>query len=129
MLGLTVQSLLSAATGLALLVALIRGLSRQRTDRLGSFWVDVTRSVPYILLPLSLLLALLLVSQGLVQTFVGAETAALLYPTRAVVGTAATTLTRLLPAIAKHAIFHLPGPIYNPLDSGENHICRFCARF
>jgi len=78
MLGLTVQNFLSAATGMAVLVALMRGFRRQRTDKLGSFWVDMTRSVVYILLPLSLLLALLLASQGVVQTFGGAETAVLL---------------------------------------------------
>ncbi len=91
MLGLAVQNFLSAASGMAVLVALIRGLSRQRTDKLGSFWVDMSRSVIYILLPLSFLLALLLVSQGVVQTFAGAETAVLLDPTAA--DTAATTQT------------------------------------
>ena len=90
MLGLTVQNFLSAATGMAVLVALIRGLSRQRTNKLGSFWVDMTRSVVYILLPLSFLLALLLVSQGVVQTFAGAETAVLLDPPTTAEGTTAT---------------------------------------
>ena len=93
MLGLTVQNFLSAATGMAVLVALIRGLSRQRTDKLGSFWVDMTRSVLYILLPLSLLLALLLVSQGVVQTFAGAETAVLLDPTTTTDDTSVNTQT------------------------------------
>jgi K+-transporting ATPase ATPase A chain len=90
-LGLAVQNFLSAATGMAVLIPLIRGLSRQRTDKLGSFWVDMTRSVLYILLPLSLLLALLLVSQGVVQTFSGAETAVLLDSTTTVDGTATST--------------------------------------
>ncbi len=90
MLGLAVQNFLSAATGMAVLVALIRGLSRQRTNKLGSFWVDMTRSVVYILLPLSFLLALLLVSQGVVQTFAGAETAVLLDPPTTAEGTTAT---------------------------------------
>ncbi|MFZ1397173.1 MAG: potassium-transporting ATPase subunit KdpA, partial [Candidatus Promineifilaceae bacterium] len=89
MLGLAVQNFLSAASGMAVLVALMRGLSRQRTDKLGSFWVDMTRSVLYILLPLAILLAVFLVSQGVVQTFAGAETAVLLDPTDA----AATTQT------------------------------------
>jgi K+-transporting ATPase ATPase A chain len=93
MLGLAVQNFLSAASGMAVLVALIRGLSRQRTDKLGSFWVDMTRSVVYILLPLSFLLALLLVSQGVVQTFAGAETAVLLDPTGATDGAAVTAQT------------------------------------
>ena len=92
MLGLAVQNFLSAASGMAVLVALIRGLSRQRTDKLGSFWIDMTRSVVYILLPLSFLLALLLVSQGVVQTFAGAETAVLLDATAAE-GTVVTTQT------------------------------------
>ena len=91
MLGLTVQNFLSAASGMAVLVALIRGLSRQRTDKLGSFWVDMTRSVVYILLPLSLLLALFLVSQGVVQALAGAETVVLLDPTTAADGTATST--------------------------------------
>ncbi len=69
MLGLGVQNFLSAATGMAVLIALIRGLSRHSTNKLGSFWVDLTRSVLYILLPLSIILALLLVSQGVVQSF------------------------------------------------------------
>jgi potassium-transporting ATPase potassium-binding subunit len=69
MLGLTVQNFLSAATGMAVLIALIRGISRHTTDKLGNFWVDLTRSTLYILLPLALVLALALVSQGVVQTF------------------------------------------------------------
>ncbi len=69
MLGLGVQNFLSAATGMAVLIALIRGLSRHTTNKLGSFWVDLTRSTLYILLPLSIILALLLVGQGVVQTF------------------------------------------------------------
>ncbi len=69
MLGLGVQNFLSAATGMAVLIALIRGLSRYSTNKLGSYWVDLTRSVLYILIPLSIILALLLVSQGVVQSF------------------------------------------------------------
>jgi potassium-transporting ATPase potassium-binding subunit len=68
MLGMTVQNFLSAATGMAILVAFIRGFSRHNTRLLGNFWVDLTRSVLYILLPISILLALVLVSQGVVQT-------------------------------------------------------------
>jgi potassium-transporting ATPase potassium-binding subunit len=68
MAGLTVQNFLSAATGMAVLVALIRGLKRRLADRIGNFWVDAVRSILYILLPLSMILALLLVSQGVVQT-------------------------------------------------------------
>lgn len=68
MLGLTVQNFCSAAAGMAVLVALIRGLTRHTAQSIGSFWVDLTRGTLYILLPLSLVLALLLVSQGVVQT-------------------------------------------------------------
>ncbi|MCC6605449.1 MAG: potassium-transporting ATPase subunit KdpA [Anaerolineae bacterium] len=93
MLGLAVQNFLSAASGMAVLVALIRGLSRQRTDKLGSFWVDMSRSVLYILLPLAFILAIFLVSQGVMQTFAGAETAVLLDATTATDGTAAATQT------------------------------------
>jgi K+-transporting ATPase ATPase A chain len=69
MLGLTVQNFVSAATGIAVVLALIRGLTRKTTENLGNFWVDVTRSVIYILLPLSIMLTVALVGQGAVQTF------------------------------------------------------------
>jgi K+-transporting ATPase ATPase A chain len=69
MLGLNVQNFVSAASGMATLVALIRGLQRRSAQTIGNFWVDLTRSTLYILLPLALLLALALVSQGVVQTF------------------------------------------------------------
>ena len=69
MLGLTVQNFVSAAAGMATLVALIRGFSRRKADIIGNFWVDLTRSTLYILMPLSLILALALVGQGVVQTF------------------------------------------------------------
>ncbi|MFK0312460.1 potassium-transporting ATPase subunit KdpA [Pseudomonas sp. NPDC090233] len=69
MLGLTVQNFVSAATGLAVLVALCRGIARRSTTSLGNFWVDMTRATLYGLLPLCLLLALLLVWQGVPQTF------------------------------------------------------------
>ena len=81
MLALTVQNFLSAATGMACLAALIRGLERHEASNLGNFWVDMVRSTLYILLPLSLVLALLLVSQGVVQTFSPYQTAQLLQPT------------------------------------------------
>jgi K+-transporting ATPase ATPase A chain len=78
MLGLTVQNFMSAAAGMAVLVAFIRGFARQSAQTLGNFWVDLVRSTLYILLPLSLLLALALVSQGVVQTLGNYQTAALL---------------------------------------------------
>lgn len=69
MTGLTVQNFLSAAQGLAILVALVRGFTRRSANTIGNFWVDLTRSTLYILLPLSLILAVALVSQGVVQNF------------------------------------------------------------
>ncbi len=69
MLGLGVQNFLSAATGIAVLIALIRGLTRRSASTLGNFWVDLTRATIYVLLPLSLLLAVVLVAQGVPQTF------------------------------------------------------------
>ncbi len=65
--ALTVQNFLSAATGMSLLVALIRGIARHETSQLGNFWVDTIRGTLYILLPLSLLLAIALTSQGVIQ--------------------------------------------------------------
>lgn len=69
MVGLGVQNFVSAAVGLCVLVALARGISRRSTDKLGNFWVDLTRGTLYALLPLCLLLALFLVWQGVPQTF------------------------------------------------------------
>ncbi|MHB1059746.1 MAG: potassium-transporting ATPase subunit KdpA [Rhodanobacter sp.] len=69
MLGLAVQNFLSAATGIAVLVAVVRGFSRRSALSIGNFWVDLTRSTLYVLVPLSLLMTLLLVSQGVVQNF------------------------------------------------------------
>lgn len=74
MLVFTVQNFVSAATGLAILVALIRGLARRETSNLGNFWVDMVRSVLYILLPLSIILATLLMSQGVIQNFSPSQT-------------------------------------------------------
>jgi len=69
MLALTVQNFVSAATGMATLVAFIRGFARKSMQTLGNFWVDLTRTILYILLPLSFIFALVLVSQGMPQTF------------------------------------------------------------
>ena len=69
MLGLGVQNFLSASTGIAVVVALTRGLVRKSATTLGNFWADLVRATLYILLPLALVLALILVSQGVVQNF------------------------------------------------------------
>lgn len=69
MIGLTVQNFLSAATGITVLLALIRGLIRRNGKTLGNYWVDLTRSIVYILLPLSILLSIVFIGQGVVQNF------------------------------------------------------------
>jgi K+-transporting ATPase ATPase A chain len=69
MLALTVQNFVSAAVGMAVLIALVRGFTRRNAETIGNFWVDVVRGTLYILLPLSVVLAVVLVSQGVVQTF------------------------------------------------------------
>jgi len=75
MVGLTVQNFLSAATGIALAVALIRGFARRNARAIGNFWADVTRVTLYVLLPLSFLLALIFVWQGVPQTFAASANA------------------------------------------------------
>jgi K+-transporting ATPase, KdpA len=69
MLGLCVQNFVSAATGFTVILALTRGLSRKSTNKLGNFWVDLTRTTIYVLLPLAILLSVVLVSEGVVQNF------------------------------------------------------------
>jgi potassium-transporting ATPase potassium-binding subunit len=78
MVGLVVQNFVSAATGIATLAAVIRGIARKTSDTLGNFWADLVRSTLYILLPLSAVLALVLVSQGVVQNFDAYRTVPLL---------------------------------------------------
>ena len=85
MIGLGVQNFVSAATGIAVLIALARGLSRKTTDKLGNFWVDLTRSTLYVLLPLSILFAVFLVGQGAVQNFDTYQTAHTLQGTTQVI--------------------------------------------
>ncbi len=91
MLGLTVQNFVSAAAGMATLVALIRGFVRKEAKTIGNFWVDLTRSTLYILLPLSVIVALILVSQGVVQTFSTPVQATLMEPFEIEDGTIVTT--------------------------------------
>lgn len=68
-LGLTVQNFTSAATGNAVLLALIRGIKQHASPSIGNFWVDLTRTIVYLLLPLAIIFALILVSQGVIQNF------------------------------------------------------------
>ncbi len=84
MIGLAVQNFVSAATGIAVVIALIRGISRKSTDKIGNFWTDLTRATLYILLPLSILFAVVLVSQGVVQNFNSYETVQTLQGTQQV---------------------------------------------
>ena len=79
-LGLTVQNFVSAATGIAVLFALIRGFMKVKTDGLGSFWVDMTRIVIHILIPLNLVLSVCLIGGGVIQNLKGAETVSLVEP-------------------------------------------------
>jgi potassium-transporting ATPase potassium-binding subunit len=80
MLGLAVQNFLSAAAGIAVLIALIRGFVRHESGQIGNFWVDFTRSTLYVLLPLSFVLAVALASQGVVQSFAPYPQATLVEP-------------------------------------------------
>ena len=75
MAGLAVQNFVSAALGMAVLAAVIRGFARRSAGTIGNFWVDLYRSLVYVLLPLAAILAVLLISQGVVQTFHGAAQA------------------------------------------------------
>ena len=75
MAGLAVQNFVSAGVGMAVLVAVIRGIARRSSKELGNFWVDLYRSIAYILLPLAIILAVILIAQGVPQTFNGAATA------------------------------------------------------
>ncbi len=108
MLGLGVQNFLSAATGMAVLVAFIRGFTRKATGSIGNFWVDMTRATVYVLLPLSLVLSLILVSQGVVQSFQPYQQAALVEATQDADGNAVTTQTIAVgPAASQIAIKQL----------------------
>src|SRR5437667_9932944 len=69
MAGVAVQNFLSAATGLVVAIALIRGFTRHTVKAIGNFWVDITRATLYVLLPLSAVLAIVLVGQGVIQNF------------------------------------------------------------
>jgi len=90
MLGLTVQNFVSAASGMAVVVALVRGFTRRQANAIGNFWVDLVRSTLYVLLPLAFVLALLLAWQGMPQTFEAKATVPLLESTTAADGSAVT---------------------------------------
>ncbi|HEY1012956.1 MAG TPA: potassium-transporting ATPase subunit KdpA [Herpetosiphonaceae bacterium] len=107
MLALTVQNFVSAATGMAVLVALIRGLARRSASTIGNFWVDLTRSTLYILLPLALIFALALVSQGVVQTIDPYQSATLVQQASAEGGAAAQQAIAVGPAASQVAIKQL----------------------
>lgn len=79
-LGLTVQNFVSAATGICVLFAMIRGFNRIKTSALGNFWADMTRCLVYVLLPLNLVIAMLLVGGGVIQNLQGAEAVSLVEP-------------------------------------------------
>jgi K+-transporting ATPase ATPase A chain len=108
MLGMTVQNFVSAATGMAVLVAFIRGLIRRSAGTIGNFWTDLVRGTLYILLPLSLTLAVLLVSQGVVQTFSPTRMVTLVQPALDAQGGAVTEQKLALgPAASQIAIKQL----------------------
>jgi potassium-transporting ATPase potassium-binding subunit len=108
MAALTTQNFVSAATGMAIVIGMIRGIARHTSKTIGNFWVDLTRSVLYVLLPLSFILALVLVSQGVVQTFSQYRTATLLQPTTDANGSAVTRqLMAVGPAASQIAIKQL----------------------
>lgn len=90
MLGLTVQNFVSAATGIAVLFALIRGFTRAKEKGIGSFWVDITRSIIYVLIPLSIVVTLGLASQGVVQNLNSYEEVQLVQPIELEDGTVIT---------------------------------------
>jgi len=117
MLALTVQNFVSAATGMAVLVALVRGFARKGAKTVGSFWVDLVRSTVHVLLPLSVVLAVALVSRGVVQTLGGPATIELVEPGVAADGAAITQQTIPLgPAASQVAIKQLGtngGGFYN----------------
>lgn len=108
MIGLTVQNFVSAASGMAVMIALIRGLNRRASETIGNFWVDLTRGTLYVLVPLSLLLAVSLASQGVVQSFAPAATVTLAEPVTDAEGHVITTQTIPLgPAASQIAIKQL----------------------
>jgi K+-transporting ATPase ATPase A chain len=108
MMGLTVQNFVSAATGMAVLALFIRGIARHSMNTLGNFWVDLTRSTLYILLPLAFVLSILLVSQGVVQNFSPYVSVSMLEPTADTSGAKVTEqIIAMGPAASQVAIKQL----------------------
>lgn len=108
MIALTVQNFFSAAVGIAVLFALIRGLIRAKQKGIGNFWTDLVRTILYVLIPLSIVLSLVLVSQGVVQNFKSYETVSLLEPITLDDGTVVTEeVVPLGPAASQIAIKQL----------------------
>jgi K+-transporting ATPase ATPase A chain len=108
MMALTVQNFVSAATGMAVLVAVIRGFIQKQTETIGNFWVDLVRSTLYILLPLAIMLSVVLVSQGVVQTFAPSVKTTLIEPTKDAAGKIVSEQTIALgPAASQIAIKQL----------------------
>lgn len=108
MAGLGVQNFVSAAASIAVLIAFIRGITRKTAATIGNFWVDLTRSTVYVLLPLSFALAIALVSQGVVQSFAAAREVPILQPAKDADGKDLTSQTIPLgPAASQIAIKQL----------------------
>jgi K+-transporting ATPase ATPase A chain len=108
MLGLAVQNFVSAASGIAILIALIRGFIRRESNNIGNFWADLVRATLYVLLPLAIILAVALVWQGVVQTFKPAQVIELVQPLTSSDGKLVTTqVLPLGPAASQVAIKQL----------------------
>jgi K+-transporting ATPase ATPase A chain len=106
--ALTVQNFVSAGSGIATLILIIRGIARHSATTLGNFWVDLTRSILYVLLPLSLILSVVLISQGVVQNFSPSVTATLVEPATDANGARVTeVLLPMGPAASQIAIKQL----------------------
>jgi K+-transporting ATPase ATPase A chain len=104
MAGLAVQNFLSAATGMAILVALMRGISRKNAKAIGNFWVDLTRSTLYILLPLSIIAAVFFLSQGVIQNFDSYKVVDFLQPVVTQSGTVTHQVLPMGPVASQEAI-------------------------
>lgn len=106
--GLMVQQFFSAASGMAILIALIRGFARHTAETIGNFWVDLTRGILYLLLPLSLIAAVFLVSQGVIQNFSPYVKSALIQETQDAKGNAVKEQTLPMgPVASQEAIKEL----------------------